>query len=244
MPRYPPSVLMSTPSVELSVNRLDKVVSITAYNADGQALADALDIQFWDYADAVRQIVESDVIQGCLQRDETLSIAVAGSDKEKTGEMLLEHRVLYCRTRKYLLLPGPLRRNNSGPRRRASLWEIPRLFAASGSRSQHYARRGKRPEYAGTPRLDCRFVGRDIFRNQQPAGKRRQPLWARAWAWIRAAKRESHRPFPQYITIKKQAEGTACFFMVSAIWFSVPQWSRRLRHAQMSQPDCFPQGAA
>lgn len=78
------------PSVELSVNRLDKVVSITAYNEDGQALADALDIQFWDYADAVRQIVESDVIQGCLQRDETLSIAVAGSDKEKTGEMLLE----------------------------------------------------------------------------------------------------------------------------------------------------------
>ena len=132
------------PSVELSVNRLDKVVSITAYNEDGQALADALDIQFWDYADAVRQIVESDVIQGCLQRDETLSIAVAGSDKEKTGEMLLEIESCTAGQENTYCYPGHCGRNNSGPRRRASLWEIPRLFAASGSRSQHYARRGKR----------------------------------------------------------------------------------------------------
>jgi len=91
------------PSVELGINRFDKVVSVEGYNEDGQELAAAFDIRFMEYTDALNQILTNESIANCLAGDEILSIAVVGADDEKSGRMLSDvenciagHRNAYC----------------------------------------------------------------------------------------------------------------------------------------------------
>lgn len=76
------------PSIELGVNRFDKVVSVTAYNEDGQELADTLSIKFSDYGDAVNQVLENDQIAALLSNGEILTIAVIGPDSEQSVRIL------------------------------------------------------------------------------------------------------------------------------------------------------------
>ena len=64
---FTPTVEISidvNPSIELGVNRFNRIVSLESYNEDGQALLDSLDIRFTEYSDAVTQIIESENI--CL----------------------------------------------------------------------------------------------------------------------------------------------------------------------------------
>ena len=76
------------PSLELAVNRFDRVISVTGLNDDGDALAQTLNVRFLDYTQALEQVLDSDTIAQCLARDEMLSITVAGDDAEQTEEML------------------------------------------------------------------------------------------------------------------------------------------------------------
>lgn len=78
------------PSIELSVNRFDKVVAVDGYNEDGVAFAETLDVLYQDYQDAVEEILESDTITQCLAREELLSVAVVEID-EVQGEAILEY---------------------------------------------------------------------------------------------------------------------------------------------------------
>lgn len=90
---FTPAVAISidiNPSLELGVNRLEQVISVRGYNSDGQALADSLDIQYLNYTEAVRQILDSEVVQGLLADQEVLSIGVIGPDDEQTAQMLTE----------------------------------------------------------------------------------------------------------------------------------------------------------
>ena len=53
---FTPTVEISidiNPSIELGINRFDRVVSFASYNEDGQKLLDSLDIKFMDYSEAV-----------------------------------------------------------------------------------------------------------------------------------------------------------------------------------------------
>ena len=54
------------PSLELSVNRFDRVIAITGFNEDGQALSDALDVKYKNYAQAVEQILHHDSVTALL----------------------------------------------------------------------------------------------------------------------------------------------------------------------------------
>lgn len=76
------------PSVELEVNRFDRVLSVTGYNADGRELADSLDIRFLDCREAVGQILESETVSGLLSNDEILEITVAGNNNTQCGRIL------------------------------------------------------------------------------------------------------------------------------------------------------------
>lgn len=78
------------PSIELGVNRFDKVVSVNSYNEDGQELADSLHIRFTDYGEALRQILESKSIIYLLSQDELLTIAVVGPNGTQS-ERILSH---------------------------------------------------------------------------------------------------------------------------------------------------------
>ena len=66
------------PSLELGVNRLDKVVYVKSYNEDGQELAEELDLNFQSYTEALGQIVSSAVVEELLSEDGVMTIGVWG----------------------------------------------------------------------------------------------------------------------------------------------------------------------
>lgn len=78
------------PSIELSVNRFDRIISVNGMNADGHALSITLDIKFKNYTDAVSQVLESEKIADLLAGNEILTITVTGSDKTQSTKILSE----------------------------------------------------------------------------------------------------------------------------------------------------------
>lgn len=88
---FTPSAIISidvNPSLELGVNRFDRVVSVKGYNEDGAALADAVDVKYMDYTQALTHILDSDAFAPYTSEDAAISIAVFGSDEQKSSEML------------------------------------------------------------------------------------------------------------------------------------------------------------
>lgn len=88
---FTPTVAISidiNPSVELGVNRFNRIISLEGYNDDGEELVDSLDVKFMDYTEAVNQIIESEDIASLLSNDEVLTIAVVGSDNAQSEEVL------------------------------------------------------------------------------------------------------------------------------------------------------------
>ncbi|MBM6829354.1 hypothetical protein H9X85_06835 [Anaerotignum lactatifermentans] len=82
------------PSLELAVNRFDRVIDVTGYNADGQALAEELSLRHMNYEDAVNAVTENEMVAACLAAGETLEITVAGTSEERTAKM--EHCLSQC----------------------------------------------------------------------------------------------------------------------------------------------------
>lgn len=78
------------PSIELDVNRFDKVISVDSYNDDGEIFSNSLDIIFKDYNSAIDEILESDTIKNCLSENQTLSIGVLPLN-EAQGENILQY---------------------------------------------------------------------------------------------------------------------------------------------------------
>lgn len=76
------------PSLELGVNRFDRVVSVNALNEDGQTLAEALDLTFADYSEAVDQILGSEQISSLLSGDAEMVITVIGPEGAQTERIL------------------------------------------------------------------------------------------------------------------------------------------------------------
>ncbi|MCI9185313.1 MAG: hypothetical protein HFG61_10690 [Lachnospiraceae bacterium] len=91
------------PSIELGINRFDRVVVVKAYNDDGKELADSLDIRFLGYGEAVRRIVESDRVTALLSQDEVMAITVMESGGPQSVRILSDmescakgHPNTYC----------------------------------------------------------------------------------------------------------------------------------------------------
>ena len=93
------------PSIELSINRLDKVISIKGYNEDGIWLADQLEVQFMDYTEAVDTILAAEIVEEYLQIEEQMEVTVLGSNEVKSQEMLAsvkacvrghQHKNVHC----------------------------------------------------------------------------------------------------------------------------------------------------
>lgn len=87
---FTPTVELSidiNPSIELGINRFDRVISVTGYNEDGRKLVSSLDIKYKDYNAAVDQILQEDSIVALLSKDELLSIGVIGTDEAQSSEV-------------------------------------------------------------------------------------------------------------------------------------------------------------
>ena len=82
------------PSVELSINAFGKVVTVTAYNADGEAVIGGLSLLNLDVECAVRQIVDSAALNGFIQDDGSAYISITvETDSDTTAEALKQNAV-------------------------------------------------------------------------------------------------------------------------------------------------------
>lgn len=88
---FTPAAVISVdinPSVELEVNRFDRVLSLEGLGDDGEALAAELNVRFQDYREALEELLSSAAVTDCLARGEELSIAVVDLTGEGAGELL------------------------------------------------------------------------------------------------------------------------------------------------------------
>lgn len=74
------------PSLELILNRFDRVISVESYNEDGEEIMEGISVGGMYYTDAIEQIVESDAMQPYLTGDTALTFTVAaGSSRKEEG---------------------------------------------------------------------------------------------------------------------------------------------------------------
>lgn len=78
------------PSIELSVNRFNQVISVNSYNDDGKELAKQLNVRYQNYDDAIQAIVKNEIIAELLADDELITFTVAGSDSGQANKILSE----------------------------------------------------------------------------------------------------------------------------------------------------------
>lgn len=76
------------PSIELGINRFDKVISVKGFNEDGRMLVSSLNIRFLNYQDALNQILTNENIQKYVNKNQLISITVIGQNEKKSNEML------------------------------------------------------------------------------------------------------------------------------------------------------------
>ena len=77
------------PSIELTLNRWDRVISAEACNEDGSAILCSLSVKGMAYNDAIDAIIGSEAMQPYLEKDNTLTFTVASDDEDQESEILL-----------------------------------------------------------------------------------------------------------------------------------------------------------
>ncbi len=78
------------PSVELALNRFDRVVSATAYNEDGLLALDGLSLEGLRCAEAIDLLLASDAMQPYLTPSSALTFTVAADSAQREAELLAE----------------------------------------------------------------------------------------------------------------------------------------------------------
>lgn len=91
------------PSLELGINRFDRIVFVECYNEDGENLAETLNITFMNYNDALEEILSSQTIEDYLEQDAVLSLTVAGDIETQYSEIFetvetcaSDHENIHC----------------------------------------------------------------------------------------------------------------------------------------------------
>jgi len=78
------------PSIELDVNRFEKVIDVKPYNEDGEDIVSAVDLRFLDYREALLQLLQNETLARYLSSDQLVVITVFGDDEERNSEMLAD----------------------------------------------------------------------------------------------------------------------------------------------------------
>lgn len=76
------------PSIEMGVNRFDRVISVKDFNEDGSELSGAIDVKYRNYTDAIEQILNNDMVTSLLADNEIMTITVIGSDGLRSDKIL------------------------------------------------------------------------------------------------------------------------------------------------------------
>ncbi len=75
------------PSIELAVNRFDRVIEATAFNEDGQDVLDAVDVRHKDAQTAIEIITTSEASAPYVQADSYVSISVVSEDEQQGASL-------------------------------------------------------------------------------------------------------------------------------------------------------------
>ena len=76
------------PSLELGVNRFDRVVSVTGYNDDGDELARNVDVKNMNYTDAINALLSSETLKEYSENGADVVVAVSGGSEQKNSEIV------------------------------------------------------------------------------------------------------------------------------------------------------------
>ncbi len=84
------------PSIEITLNRFDKVIETTAFNTEGKTILSALQLKNYNYNDAVKAIVDSITEQGYIADSGLVAVTLQTNlaDKESKMRTTLEEGVL------------------------------------------------------------------------------------------------------------------------------------------------------
>ena len=86
-----PSFVISVdvnPSIELGINRFDKVVSIETFNDEGADLMSGADVYYLDYKKALEQILTDKNMEQYTAQGQMVAVTVFGGDDEQNREVL------------------------------------------------------------------------------------------------------------------------------------------------------------
>ncbi len=75
------------PSIEIEINRLDRVIKVYAFNDDGQQIIDNINVKNMNYIDAVIALTDTDVLDSYLQ-DAVLEVTVSCNNDNKLDEIM------------------------------------------------------------------------------------------------------------------------------------------------------------
>lgn len=76
------------PSIELGINRFDRVVSVETYGDDGILPAKELAVKNMNYADAIDQILSNEKIAQLLEQNEQMEVTVVCESEKQRSRML------------------------------------------------------------------------------------------------------------------------------------------------------------
>ena len=87
------------PSIELGINRLDRIVSVTPFNVDGAAALENLQLKNRKYDEAIVILLDSRGMSSYVTEESQISISVASDYNEQNTE--IQERVRACTEDKY-----------------------------------------------------------------------------------------------------------------------------------------------
>jgi len=82
------------PSLELSVNRFDRVIGTEAFNEDGRALLSTVSLRHRKYEDALTLLLTCDMAENYLTGNADVSITVLGHSEAHSAQM--QQRITQC----------------------------------------------------------------------------------------------------------------------------------------------------
>ena len=76
------------PSLDLGINRFDRVISVSALNDDGKKLIETLDIKYASYDDALRRILDNQSIEALLSENELMTVTVIETNNAQSANII------------------------------------------------------------------------------------------------------------------------------------------------------------
>lgn len=80
------------PSLELGINRFDRVISISALDDDGKELAKTPGIKFAGYDEALQRILDNKTVEAMLSENEIMTITVIETSSAQSERILSDMR--------------------------------------------------------------------------------------------------------------------------------------------------------